>query len=108
MKYGFYLPTRGPLAEPDAIATIVREGESMGFSSIVIGDHVVFPVAVESTYPYTVDGGFPGHGDAMEQLSIMAFIAGVSSTSTTMKPHEPITTTTTKPNPTTTNDNDNT
>ena len=26
MKYGFYLPTRGPLAEPDAITAIVRGG----------------------------------------------------------------------------------
>ena len=78
MRYGFYLPTRGPLAEPDAIATIVRDGESMGYASIVIGDHIVFPVAVESIYPYTIDGDFPGHGDAMEQLSLMAFIAGIT------------------------------
>ena len=69
MRYGFYLPTRGPLAEPDAIATIVRDGESMGFATIVIGDHIVFPVSVESKYPYTIDGGFPGHGDAMEEVT---------------------------------------
>ena len=92
MRYGFYLPTRGPLAEPDAIATIVRDGESMGYASIVIGDHIVFPVAVESTYPYTIDGDFPGHGDAMEQLSLMAFIAGITEharlvTSVMILPH---------------------
>ena len=69
MRYGFYLPTRGPLAEPDAIETIVRDGESMGFATIVIGDHIVFPVSVESKYPYTIDGGFPGHGDALEEVT---------------------------------------
>ena len=30
MRYGFYLPTRGPLGEPDAIASIVEKGESLG------------------------------------------------------------------------------
>jgi probable F420-dependent oxidoreductase len=92
MRYGFYLPTRGPLGEPDAIAKIVREGEAMGYASIVIGDHIVFPTEVESPYPYTVDGGFPGQGDALEQLTLMSFIAGLSNsvrlvTSVMILPH---------------------
>ena len=29
MKYGFYLPTRGPLGEPDTIEEIVRQGEAI-------------------------------------------------------------------------------
>ena len=92
MKYGFYLPTRGPLGEPDAIEEIVRQGEAMGFSTIVIGDHIVFPVTVDSQYPYTVGGGFPGQGDALEQLSLMAFIGGISNsarlvTSVMILPH---------------------
>jgi probable F420-dependent oxidoreductase len=92
MRFGFYLPTRGPLSEPDAIAEIVRQGEAMGYATIVIGDHIVFPVSVTSKYPYTVDGGFPGHGDALEQLSLMSFTAGISSkarlvTSVMILPH---------------------
>jgi probable F420-dependent oxidoreductase len=35
----------------------------------------VFPVKIQSKYPYTADGRFPGHGDALEQLSLMAFVA---------------------------------
>ncbi|NKB55988.1 MAG: TIGR03619 family F420-dependent LLM class oxidoreductase [Alphaproteobacteria bacterium] len=81
MRYGFYLPTRGPLGEPDAISEIVQAGEAMGFATIVIGDHIVFPVTVESKYPYTVGGGFPGQGDALEQLTLMSFIAGQTKTS---------------------------
>lgn len=81
MRYGFYLPTRGPLGEPDAISKIVHAGEEMGFATIVIGDHIVFPVTVESKYPYTVGGGFPGQGDALEQLTLMSFIAGQTKTS---------------------------
>ncbi|MBT5193227.1 MAG: TIGR03619 family F420-dependent LLM class oxidoreductase, partial [Rhodospirillaceae bacterium] len=37
-------------------------------------------VEVASPYPYTVDGGFPGVGDAMEQLTLMSYIAGITST----------------------------
>jgi len=41
----------------------------------MIADHIVFPVTIKSRYPYTVDGTFPGRGDALEQLALMAFIA---------------------------------
>ena len=81
MRYGFYLPTRGPLGNPDDIAEIARAGEALGYATVVIGDHIVFPVTVDSPYPYTVDGGFPGQGDAMEQLSLMSFVAGITTTS---------------------------
>src|SRR4029453_18112830 len=79
MRYGFYLPTRGDTATPDALETLVTRGEALGFSSVMIADHVVFPTTVESKYPYTADGRFPGQGDALEQLALMAFIAGKTS-----------------------------
>ena len=80
MRYGFYLPTRGPLGNPDDITEIARAGEALGYATIVFGDHIVFPVTVASPYPYTVDGGFPGVGDAMEQLTLMSFVAGFTTT----------------------------
>jgi probable F420-dependent oxidoreductase len=76
MRFGFYLPTRGATATPEALGTLVARGEALGFSSVVIADHIVFPVTIRSKYPYTVSGAFPGQGDALEQLSLMAFIAG--------------------------------
>jgi probable F420-dependent oxidoreductase len=76
MRYGFYLPTRGRSAEPDALEALVQRGERLGFSSTVIADHIVFPVAIASKYPYTVSGAFPGSGDTLEQLTLMAFVAG--------------------------------
>jgi probable F420-dependent oxidoreductase len=76
MRYGFYLPTRGGCATPDAVEAIVRRGEALGFHSVMIADHVVFPTVIASKYPYTVSGVFPGGGDALEQLSLMAFVAG--------------------------------
>ena len=80
MRYGFYLPTRGATATPDALEAMVTRGEALGFHSVVIADHIVFPVAIQSKYPYTVDGAFPGHGDALEQLVLMAFVAARTRT----------------------------
>jgi len=76
VRYGFYLPTRGSCATPDALETIVQRGETLGFHSVMIADHLVFPTAIDSKYPYTVSGVFPGGGDALDQLTLMAFVAG--------------------------------
>jgi probable F420-dependent oxidoreductase len=80
VRYGFYLPTRGATASPEALETLVARGEALGFSSVVIADHIVFPVTITSRYPYTVSGAFPGQGDALEQLPLMAFVAAKSRT----------------------------
>jgi probable F420-dependent oxidoreductase len=78
MKFGFYLPTRGQTATPEALETLVTRGEALGFHAVMIADHVVFPTEVHSKYPYTVSGAFPGHGDALEQLTLMAYLAGIT------------------------------
>ncbi len=75
MRFGCYLPTRGPVAEPAALAKFVQEAERLGFDSVMIADHIAFPTKVESPYPYTVDGSFPGQGDALEQLTLASFVA---------------------------------
>ena len=75
MRYAFYAPTRGRTAAPDALEALLARGEALGFSSVMIADHVVFPSRVTSKYPYTVTGAFPGQGDALEQLALAAFVA---------------------------------
>jgi len=80
VRYGFYLPTRGGCATPDALEAIVQRGEALGFHSVMIADHVVFPTTIHSKYPYTVSGAFPGAGDALDQLALMAFVAGRTRT----------------------------
>jgi probable F420-dependent oxidoreductase len=80
MRYGFYLPTRGQTATPEALETLLARGEALGFHSVMIADHVVFPTEIRSSYPYTVSGAFPGYGDALEQLTLMAFVAGITTT----------------------------
>ena len=80
MRYAFYAPTRGRTATPDALEAVLARGESLGFSSVMIADHVVFPARVTSRYPYTTTGAFPGAGDALEQLALAAFIAARTRT----------------------------
>jgi probable F420-dependent oxidoreductase len=78
MRYGFYLPTRGPTATREGILTLAREGERLGLHSAMIADHVVFPVESESAYPYTIDKKHPGGGDALETFSILGVVAGAT------------------------------
>ena len=78
MRYGFYLPTRGPTATRDGILALAREGERLGFHSAMIADHIVFPVESQSEYPYTVDKKHPGGGDALETFSILGVVAGAT------------------------------
>ena len=80
MHYGFYLPTRGQTTTPEDISTLAQRGEALGFHSVMIADHIVFPITISSPYPYTVSGAFPGHGDAMEQLTLMTFVAAKTTT----------------------------
>ncbi|MGH7045317.1 MAG: LLM class F420-dependent oxidoreductase [Stellaceae bacterium] len=78
MRYGFYLPTRGPTATRDGILALAREGERLGLNSAMIADHVVLPVESGSTYPYTLDGKHPSEGDALETFSILGVVAGAT------------------------------
>ncbi|HXH14370.1 MAG TPA: TIGR03619 family F420-dependent LLM class oxidoreductase [Alphaproteobacteria bacterium] len=82
MKYGFTLPGRGPLATPDSLAAIAKRGEQLGYHLLLFGDHIVVPRRISSPYPYTESGEFPGSasGQAMEQLTVLAFLAGQTQT----------------------------
>src|SRR6185295_10578654 len=82
MKYGLTLPGRGLQATPDNLAIIAKRAEELGYYMVLFGDHLVVPRDITSTYPYTADGAFPGSssGEAMEQLTVLAFLAGQTRT----------------------------
>ena len=94
MKYGFTLPGRGPLATPETLGRIARTGEELGYNALFTGDHILVPRNIASPYPYTEGGEFPGSpsGESMEQLTLLAFLAGQTSrirlvTSVIIVPH---------------------
>lgn len=82
MRFGFYLPSSGPTAQPEALSAIARRGDELGFHCMMAGDHILVPREVNSPYPYTADGRFHG-GNAtefMEQLTLLTFLAGITQT----------------------------
>lgn len=80
MRYGFYLPTRGPLANRQDLSAILKTAERLGFVSVMVADHIILPTKIESAYPYTVKGNFVSAGECFEQLALMSFVAGRSET----------------------------
>ena len=78
MRYGFYLPTRGPTATRDGVLALAREGERLGLHSAMVADHIVLPVESRSTYPYTLDGKHPSAGDALDVFAILGLVAGAT------------------------------
>jgi probable F420-dependent oxidoreductase len=80
MRFGLSIPHRGPLANPQAIRAIAEQAEALGFDVLTVSDHIVVPRNIQSTYPYSPDGGFPGgrSGECFEQLSLLNFLAGVT------------------------------
>jgi probable F420-dependent oxidoreductase len=96
MEFGFGVPTRGPMATPESLATLAKTGEELGFAIISVSDHVIIPKTIASTYPYNESGTFVGgpSGDYMEQLTVLTFLVGVTSsarllTSVMVVPHRP-------------------
>ncbi|HXJ80181.1 MAG TPA: hypothetical protein VMS64_16050 [Candidatus Methylomirabilis sp.] len=72
MRYEFYLPTRGQTATPEALETLVRRGEALGFHSVMIADHIVFPASIASRYPYTVDFRSESSSQSMDRMERFA------------------------------------
>ena len=79
MKFGFTVPVRGPGANPEVMIEIGNAAESHGYSFISVNDHIVVPRDINSLYPYTDDGAWPGRaGDFLEPLSVIGFLAGAT------------------------------
>ncbi len=96
MDIGFFLPTRGPLATPEGVRALARRGEDLEFDIIGVPDHIVIPTRIAPHYPYSDTGDFPGGGagDCLDQLALLGFLAGQTSTarlltSIMVVPHRP-------------------
>ncbi len=94
MKFGFSITGRGPLATSDAVSAMARRAEDLEFDLVLAPDHLVVPNNIDSIYPYTEGGEFPGGatGEAIEQLTTLSFMAGQTSrirlgTSVMIVPH---------------------
>ncbi len=94
MDFGMSVPTRGPMANAADIGAIAKQAEALGFRYLAIPDHLVVPRRIASRYPYSQTGDWPGQagGDCLEQLTLMAWLAAVTTevrllTSVMVVPH---------------------
>jgi probable F420-dependent oxidoreductase len=67
---------------PDHMAGVARRAESLGFESVWVPEHLVFPPKFASKYPYSADGVPPVTTDMplLDPLMILAHLAAVTST----------------------------
>lgn len=94
MDVGLTIPTRGPLATPSSVEAFCRRAEELGFSHLAVPDHVIVPRSIDSRYPYSASGEFPGaaSGACFDQFTLLAFVAAINAsarllTSVTVIPH---------------------
>jgi probable F420-dependent oxidoreductase len=77
MQIGFNLPISGPMASPEILARVAREGEAIGYDYLTLTDHVVLPDTRVPGYPYSESGEFYSEQPEYryEQLTAAAFVA---------------------------------
>ena len=81
MDVGLIMPTRGPLATPAAIRTLARRAEELGYAHFSTSDHLVVPQSIDSRYPYSASGRWPGaaSGDCFDLLTLLAWLAALTT-----------------------------
>lgn len=78
MKIGMQPPNSGPYATPAFITELAELGDTLGFDSLQVTDHIVVPAEIRSRYPYNASGVMAAHpeSDYYEPLSLLAYLIG--------------------------------
>jgi alkanesulfonate monooxygenase SsuD/methylene tetrahydromethanopterin reductase-like flavin-dependent oxidoreductase (luciferase family) len=75
MRLGFALPQFGSLGVPEAIVTVAKSAEDLGFDSLWVADRILWPVKPRVPYP-TVDGALPLiYKRPLDPLEMLTFAA---------------------------------
>ena len=51
MRFGVHLVAAGQMIEGDAIARVATRAEELGYDSLWVSDHIIFPAELASPYP---------------------------------------------------------
>ena len=78
VTFGCSLPTRGPMASPQALRSLAQRAEDLSYDSVWVSDHVVLPRKIDSFYPYAADGVPTFLPDEIyyEPLAALNYLAG--------------------------------
>ncbi len=79
MRLGFFLPSIGPLAGPDALAQVASRAEELGFDSLWTTERLLVPLEPSAPYP-AADGRIPEvYKTTLDPLHSLTFVAGQTS-----------------------------
>ena len=79
MDIGLSIPR---LPDADGIRRFVQRAESLGFESVMAGDHILLPTGGTNQYPYTADGSFsrPADEPFLETMTMLGYMAACTDT----------------------------
>ena len=81
LTFGLDVGIYGRLATRDHILELATLAEASGLESLWVADHVIFPVTLTSTYPYSATGAFPidmTQEPLLEPLATMGVLVGAT------------------------------
>jgi probable F420-dependent oxidoreductase len=80
IQFGWSLQGRGLLAGREAITTLAKQADALGYDSVWVTDRLVIPTAGTTAYPYSATGGFPIGPDEpwLEALTAVTYLATVT------------------------------
>jgi len=82
MRFGVHLVAAGKMIEGEKIARVARRAEELGYDSLWVSDHIVFPTQLRSPYPYSPDGKLPldPANPLLEPFTVLSYAAAVTKT----------------------------
>lgn len=76
MRLGHTLPQFGSFAGPEALVTVAKAAEDMGYDSLWVLDRVLWPINPKAPYPATPDGSLPdGYKRVIDPVGALTFAA---------------------------------
>ena len=80
MKLGVSVPNIGPVATPEAIKTVAKKAEAMGYNSLWTVERLLWPIDPKTPYPVTPDGSLPEqYKYSLDPLDVLTFAAAVTT-----------------------------
>lgn len=82
MRFGVHLVAAGKMIEGEKIARVARRAEELGYDSLWVSDHIIFPTELRSPYPYSPDGKLPldPNNPLLEPFTVLSYAAAVTKT----------------------------
>ena len=91
MRFGVHLVAAGKMIEGEKIARVARRAEELGYDSLWVSDHIVFPTQLRSPYPYSPDGKLPldPTNPLLEPFTVLSYAAAVKAGAIKAAPGRP-------------------